>query len=544
MRNEPLRAAECSVYEALSSLPDAFTIFYNVSWLGRSDAGAQDGEADFIVAHPDLGLLVLEVKGGGIAYDARSNTWMTTNRWGETNVIKDPTEQARRSKHALLRTLQEMPGWGDRWVTFGHAVVFPDVVNVSSLLRPDLPAAIVLDRERLRQPTLAIEAVFDFWHGQEGRSAGLGNDGMRLVTNLLARSFQLRTPLGVELDQEDERIIQLTEEQMRVLDLLRHYRRAAIQGCAGSGKTMLAIEKTRRLAAQGFEVLLVCFNVALANHLAECLGGVAEVCHFHGLCEALIEKAGLRAAPPSDKNEYFNRFLPQMLLEAIDALGPQFDAIVVDEGQDFKEDWWVSLHALLRDEQQGVFYVFFDDNQNLYKGVGHIPGLIDTPPFALTENCRNTQHIHSLVARFHPRGAEIRSLGPQGRPPSYHAYDSEQTLLRLLRQTLHQLVHEEGVALDDLVILTPRVEHRSALKDGVSLGNFVLSRQRSPKPGHVWVSTIHAFKGLERKVILLAEIVQGIDKDLPTLLYVGCSRARTHLVIFHSKEMHPERVGE
>lgn len=542
VRNDPLRAAECSVYEKLSALPGSFTVFCNVSWLGRSDAGAQDGEADFVVAHPERGLLVLEVKGGGIAYDALSDRWTSTNRWGEIVLIKDPVEQARRSKHALLRTLQEMPGWGERWVTLGHAVVFPDVVNASPLLRPDLPAAIVLDRERLQNPTLAIEAVFDFWGSQDGRSAGLQNDGMRLVTNLLARSFQLRTPLGVELQQEDERIIQLTEEQMRVLDILRHYRRAAVQGCAGSGKTMLAVEKTHRLATQGFDVLLVCFNVALANYLAERLRGVAEVYHFHGLCEALIEKSGLRATPPQDKGEYYDRFLPEMLLEAIDALGPQFDAIVVDEGQDFKEDWWVSLHALLRDEKQGIFYVFFDDNQNLYKGVGHIPGLIDTPPFSLTRNCRNTQHIHRLVARFHPHGAEIQSLGPQGRPPIYHAYDSEQTMLKLLRQTLHQLVYEEGVAIDDLVILTPRAAHRSVLQDGASLGNFTLSRQRLPKPGHVWVSTIHAFKGLERKVVLLAEITKGIDRDLPMLLYVGCSRARTHLVVFHSQEMHPEQV--
>lgn len=112
VRNELLRAAECSVYEKLSAFPDSFTVFYNVSWLGRSDAGAQDGEADFVVAHPERGLLVLEVKGSGIAYDALSGKWTSTNRLGETVAIKDPVEQTRCSKHALLRTLQDMPGWG------------------------------------------------------------------------------------------------------------------------------------------------------------------------------------------------------------------------------------------------------------------------------------------------------------------------------------------------------------------------------------------------------------------------------------------------
>jgi phosphate starvation-inducible protein PhoH len=75
----------------------------------------------------------------------------------------------------------------------------------------------------------------------------------------------LHTPLGAELEEEDEKIVQLTEQQLMVLQVLRKRRRAAIAGCAGSGKTMLALNKAIQLNDQGFCVLLICFNVALAE---------------------------------------------------------------------------------------------------------------------------------------------------------------------------------------------------------------------------------------------------------------------------------------
>ncbi len=536
---DPRREAERYVYRALQVLPNPYVVFYSVAWLSRTNAGSRDGEADFVIAHPELGILVLEVKGGGIAYDAVTGQWTSTDRIGEIHHIKDPAEQARRSKHALLAKLQDLPGWGNRWITLGHGVVFPDVAATETALRPDLPPEIVLDRHSMDDPATAIRRVFAFWHGQDRRAAGPGVDGMRLLVDLLGRSFRLRTPLGVELEYEEERIVELTEEQMRVLDVLAYQRRAAIQGCAGSGKTMLALEKARRLANEGFDVLLTCFNLALAQHLCQRVPEGVTVRNFHGLCEALIEQAEIRAVPPQDTQAYYDEFLPTMLLDAIDELGPQYDAIVVDEGQDFKEDWWIGLQALLQDPEQDVFYVFFDDNQNLYRGANHIPGIIDSPPFRLIENCRNTQRIHQLVARFHPQGESIGCRGPDGREPQWIAYSSHRELEDQVRRALHRLINEEGVAAQDVVILTPKAERRSVFKEGKRLGNFTLTREPFPQGAtQIWATTVHAFKGLERKVVLLAE-VEPWSRNLETLLYVGASRARTYLLIFHNHRLDP-----
>src|SRR5690606_6411963 len=125
---------------------------------------------------------------------------------------------------------------------------------------------------------------------------------------------------------------------------------AFIEGCAGSGKTMLALEKARQLAGQGFDVLLLCFNAPLAEYLYERAPEGVSVFHFHGLCKHLAKEAGIGYRAHRSEEEYYNEVLPNMLLDAIDELGPQYDALIVDEGQDFRDTWWEILAFLLRDQ--------------------------------------------------------------------------------------------------------------------------------------------------------------------------------------------------
>lgn len=532
--SDPKRGAERSTFDALSKLPDPFVVFYSVAWLARRlEGSAQDGEADFVVAHPDLGVLVLEVKGGEIAFDGAAGQWTSRSRAGELFSIKDPVAQARGNKYALLQKLQDLPSWPSQWLTMGHAVVFPDTVVAAAPLRTDLPRAIVLDCNDLAAAEPAIRRVFAYFHQDEGNTGALGADRLRLICDLLAKSFRLHTPLGVELKRQDERLVELTEQQMRTLNLLSYQRRAAICGCAGSGKTMLALEKARRLTAEGFDVLLVCYNEPLARYLASRAPRGVQVFHFHGLCEHLITEAQIKAIPPRDKRSYYNQFLPELMIEAVEELGPQYDAIVVDEAQDFKENWWLALSELLRDAQSGVMYTFFDDNQNLYGGVNQVAALIDSPPFPLYENCRNTQQIHQLVARFHPQGPFIKALGPLGSAPEQVDYVTADEMLRKLRKLLHQLINEEAVDPQDLVILTPRAVERSALTEGLALGNFVLTRKQPHAPDQIQVTTIHRFKGLERRVVIIAELDETAHPDKNLILYIGCSRARVHLILLH-----------
>jgi len=85
-----LRSAECRVYNRLRDvLEDSFVVFYSRPWLGLTPFGEEkDGECDFLIAHPDLGILAIEVKGGEVSYDPKLEKWKTRDRWGVRHEIK------------------------------------------------------------------------------------------------------------------------------------------------------------------------------------------------------------------------------------------------------------------------------------------------------------------------------------------------------------------------------------------------------------------------------------------------------------------------
>jgi Nuclease-related domain len=74
VRDDPGRRAEVRVFDSLQAqLSDEFLVFYGVAWLNKGRRGTfEDGEADFVVAHSEYGILVIEVKGGGIEVDRHS----------------------------------------------------------------------------------------------------------------------------------------------------------------------------------------------------------------------------------------------------------------------------------------------------------------------------------------------------------------------------------------------------------------------------------------------------------------------------------------
>ncbi|MBA2278743.1 MAG: NERD domain-containing protein, partial [Chloroflexia bacterium] len=70
-------------------LPAEYTVLHGVTWLSRSGGRARDGEADFLIVHPRHGVLVLEVKGGGIHREGATGQWTSRDRHGTQHLIKD-----------------------------------------------------------------------------------------------------------------------------------------------------------------------------------------------------------------------------------------------------------------------------------------------------------------------------------------------------------------------------------------------------------------------------------------------------------------------
>jgi len=293
---------------------------------------------------------------------------------------------------------------------------------------------------------------------------------------------------------------------------------------------MLAVEKARRLADQGFNVLLTCFNAALAEELHNKLPDTITILNFHSLCLEMAKENGFSIRRVSNEKEYFDIVLPEELLKVAEDQGPLFDAIIVDEGQDFKETYWIALSALV--DPEGIFYVFYDDNQNLYNGTSALNGIVDDDSFVLPENCRNTRSIHKLVARFHSGPNEIICRAPDGNSPELFYYQYPSQLKNQVQGKLHQLVVEEHISPSDIVILTPRSQERTQFKSSMHLGNFLLTTNPSKRLNDIQVVSISAFKGLERRVVIIVEVDETIRHQPEVVMYVGCSRARAYLILF------------
>lgn len=539
------RDAERKVYDALARLlgPD-HAVFYSVAWLTRaSGLAARDGEADFVIAHSDLGVLVLEVKGGQIGHDQTTGEWHSTDRQNHCHPIRDPFAQATSSHHALEAKLKEHPVIRRFYVRIGHGVVFPDSANPHRPLTPNAEPAITVFAEDLDHIDACVRRMFDYWAGTMGTALAPAPGFLQTVTDLLAPRFELPRSLGAAIKGDDRELLRLTEDQFRVLDMLSRQRRVAVSGGAGTGKTMLALEKARRLAAEGLEVLLTCYNRPLADYLLKA-GGPCErltIANYHTLCWEMAKAAGHPfpdtsvADPPPG---FWDRILPDALLAALDTLPRRFDAIVVDEGQDFLDSWWDPLMLSLADLEGGILYVFYDDNQKLYRRTNAFPaGLLEIP---LRDNLRNTRRISALTEQFY-QGPPMRALGPEGQDVERIVIRDASEIERQVGRVLHHLIKDNGVAPADVAVLMGS-GRACPLERGQRIGAFETTTDQAAEPSKVLLETVRRFKGLERQVVILTAIDDLPAAEETGLLYVGLSRARAHLVIV-AAEKTMERVG-
>jgi hypothetical protein len=527
--------AERRLYEGfLEQLDDAYVVFHSVDWVLDGRRGSpEQGEADFVIAHPQDGLLVLEAKGGDVRYDPDRRRWSQGGRTGVHALDEDPFHQARDEMHSLIRILESQPGWAGWMPSYGYGVAFPDG-TYNHDAHPGAPARYAIDHDDMLRLAQRVKEIMAAW-SHAGRS--FGEPGMRALEHALGYAVEIRTPLRLLFREEDRRILELTQEQAYVRAFVLHRGRAVVTGPPGSGKTILAISVATQLAAEGKRTLLTCFNTRLADHLRVSTEGTPDlhVAHFHGLCTELAREAGLDVAEPANAQDraYFEETLPGLLEEAARALGPRFDAIVVDEAQDFRGWWWPALLSLHRDPDHGILYLFADDSQSLYEGAELPLGVEATLP-PLPHNLRNTKKIAEFVSVFFdPSVPAGLAKGPEGRPVELLDYEGEDELVHLVEVVLTNLIEQEGLALDDVVVLTPAGRDKSTLWRRRVLGRFTLSDVVSE--GTVLWSTVHAFKGLERSVVILAELGERHEEDVERYVRVGCSRARSHLIVIATR---------
>ena len=158
---------------------------------------------------------------------------------------------------------------------------------------------------------------------------------------------------------------------------------------------------------------------------------------------------------PLEPYDYFNEALPAVAEGcASHPFVRRFDAVIVDEGQDFKDVWWLVLEALLKPDGPRVLRVFADNNQRVYGNTSRLTKDLQVAPIALCWNLRNTQSIHEAAYRYY-QGASVRCEGPAGEPPRLVEATDRSTIVNEVVRLTQSLTAENALGADEIAILVP-----------------------------------------------------------------------------------------
>ena len=519
-------------------------------------------EIDFFLLTP-FGLFVLEVKGGRVRRE--DGVWVHTDRYGAVSKKREsPFDQASSAMFAIERDIRsQFAGGRIADALFGYGVMFPDIRF--DAVGSEADASIVFDvRDRGRSFTAYLQRVATFTRQRQPRPRfALSLAELVKVADFLRGDFDLVPAVTVTLGDTQEQLEQITLEQCEVLDAAENAPRLVVDGPAGSGKTVLAMEAARRDARLGKRVLWLCYNRLLAARVRgqlskEQFSGSAVVRTIHSHFRDVIEKSSLadefreRSAAETQERLFDVLYPEYAALAALESAEPPVESLVIDEAQDVLSEH--NLEALSEMVEGGLsggrWRLFLDANdQACVYGRMNPASLVRVRDLAsrellLTLNCRNTRPIalQTNVVADPERRAVGRIDGP---PVEFSSYKTDREALSRLGQVLDGLRHE-GMAKGHVSVLFPRAPDEQQVRRLISMGIRQLAEEdvaslesNSPK-AFTW-ATVSSFKGLENDVVVLAG-VKEIESDWwRAVTYVGMSRARYRLYVISHVDCDPIR---
>ena len=513
------------VYKALQKLNSDYSVIHSYRWLGEESQRRSEGEADFLIIHPAKGILSVEVKAGGVAF--RNGNWVQINRNTGTEKVMDPFGQAADSQYRVRLLLRN--NFRGTMPLIGRAVWFTSVcVDKNVKLPPEAVREIILDQDSLAEPEKALDAAFAYWQRNlRFVPAPLTGGQYKELLHVLLPSFQIAETISSSARENQTSYVQLTRQQFAVLDFLHEQKIAAIHGPAGTGKSLLAIEKARMLAQSGQKVLLLCFNEFLLKHLrTQELNPLITVHNVRSLAEEILQDNSLPI-------EQVNKFFEDFFATDFDDTDWQYPNIVVDEGQDISDAMLEHL-SFLAELNDGSFYVFYDRNQFiLERNSPEQPQYLDSEAecrLVLYRNCRNTAEIATSIGSLVDVRQEPYVNDVHGEKPKAVFY-TDKAVLRGIAERFVKTMLDNRVALEDMVILSVHSLEHSALYGVKELAGILVSN--TLEEGKVWVTTTRKYKGLEAKAVLLVdvEVSKLTDAVMQRMIYIGGSRANTYLKV-------------
>lgn len=497
------------------NLSDEWHVFHSFDYVTRDlNRKRWDGEIDFLLYHPQKGMLVIEVKGGAISY--RNGQWYQEDR------PIDPVEQAKRNKYAVMRLLQDslhraIP------LKFAHCVCFPSCgVQV---VWPAEAQEIVLTGDGLPYIEHFASKILEDTQIPANLS---GTVPVEDVLRVLSPVFEYGKKLSERIGIEEKQFFLFTEQQCAILDALENFPRLQVRGCAGSGKTIMAVKKAERLAEQGANVLFLCFNQLLAEHLQREVKGHPSIkaAAFFEFCIELLKIPEDQVGKYRSNPRLYSDVLPKLLKDYLCKTCFCYDALVVDEGQDFTPEAWEVITLLVPED--GPFYIFYDPDQNIFTKELKLPDF-GIPPVQLTKNCRNTKKIFEALKPYQSTPSAIMDSAPEG--ADVHILHGD--CRKLLEQELERLVMAEQIPLQDIVILGGHSLEHTSIGADPEVGRFHIVN-RTAKTGAMEIAyfTYMKYKGCESKVVILLDVDDADERwTNRNGIYTAMSRAVHQLIM-------------
>jgi hypothetical protein len=403
---------ERKVFALLQQLPDDMIVYYEPAIANRY--------ADFVVIIPSVGLLIIEAKGWYPTHIQKANNHeVTLVARGHTETFMHPIRQAREYQYRLMDTARRHPDTaallqphgpyaGKFLFPFAHLVVLNnctreqlDELNLS----PIFPSGRVLARDEFEAlpPGQLIERIkmcFDPWW-PFGR---LSDGQIAVLRSVIHPEIVLSLPLpSPNMEHQPLTVLDIRQER-NALSLGEGHR--IVYGVAGSGKTVILVSRARLIAQDSSKrVLILCFNIALAAHFRQLFAGTPTVIcmNFHQWGSQLN---GIEFIKDEDEDAFGNRLLER--LQRGEGEANTYDAVFIDEAQDFSRTWFRCAKLALKEPDDGDLLIVGDGSQSLYRrrrftwreaGV-NAQGRTINARFDLDKNYRNTKEIMSIAAQF------------------------------------------------------------------------------------------------------------------------------------------------
>lgn len=569
-----------------NKLPNSWHLWHDVEFNGNTP--------DFIVFHPKVGLLVIEVKDWGVNSIAdfgrdEFNVMISGRRESKTN----PLIQAKRGAHAIVDELKKAEillqaqgsNSGRLCFPYGYMAAFTNI-GLDEFYRKGLDQ--VIDRKKvLLKDDFGLDSLTLASILSDGRNAlfqfnPLNDEQIKAVINKIYPIVRGASPEPIRSEESEQIFVALDREQAELAKRLKGHN--LIRGVAGSGKSIIIGWAANTLASQfKGEELVLCYNKVLVPYLEWVLKsthdiycphkGKITVINFHKWCKNLCDDADVRF--PNMKEMFDDENALGLYMESLiddgKIEGGRYDAIFIDEGQDFHPAWLSFIVKMLNRKTDFIVMVY-DDAQSIFqsrrfsfKSCGlKIAGKSKT----LRTNYRNTKEIAQFaeMACYPPERWNIEEINDDetrtlikplparsGQLPELREKKSLDEQASFIAEEAKNLVDaglcdycdigilypRKGYGGEDASIMTTLIDHLkkrslpyALLTPGAyTKGIFDFSAEQMK------VSTIHSAKGLEFKVgfIFAAEsIIVKREHDSMPLLYVAMTRAQDKLYITYS----------